>query len=273
MYCRFKGNRQPHIPVYNSNGRDVDLMIDDNKEKHVSELLRRIHPLLTGFLLIGVDLRPQWAHKSLKNNSFREIVIKISRTIIYIASWAFVLLIIYGIFTDKSNVPRKQDIANRVLTILIIFLRSVLYWRQKDIVNTLTHLSDAYEKVKLKSKKLNKGFISLLLIIVYLGTFISMYGIVLLIFIAKGDTTVQYYTMTTFAARIHEEVQNIKLEVANISSRPSQLTAVEQLLLIARVNNQSNSCLTVWGFMNITKNSIFSSLGALVTFGAVFRDL
>ncbi|GFW20356.1 uncharacterized protein TNCV_3457941 [Trichonephila clavipes] len=272
MYGRFKGNTQPHFPVYNSTGRDVVLMINDDKGKHASELLKQLHPLLTGFLLIGVDLRPQWAHKSLKNNSFREIVIKISRTIIYIASWAFVLLIIYGIFTDKSNVPRKQDIANRVLTILIIFLRSVLYWRQKDIVNTLTHLSDAYEKVKLKSKKLNKGFISLL-IIVYLGTFISMYGIVLLIFIAKGDTTVQYYTMTTFAARIHEEVQNIKLEVANISSRPSQLTAVEQLLLIARVNNQSNSCLTVWGFMNITKNSVFSSLGALVTFGALFRDL
>ncbi|GFW20352.1 hypothetical protein TNCV_3457901 [Trichonephila clavipes] len=79
--------------------------------------------------------------------------------------------------------------------------------------------------------------------------------------------------MTTFAARIHEEVQNIKLEVAKMSRRPSELTAVEQLLLIAKVNSHSNICLTVWGFMNITKNSFFSSLGALVTFGALLRDL
>ncbi|GFY67587.1 hypothetical protein TNIN_241321 [Trichonephila inaurata madagascariensis] len=79
--------------------------------------------------------------------------------------------------------------------------------------------------------------------------------------------------MSTFAARIHEEVQNIKIEVGNMSSSPSQLTAVEQLLLIAKVNSHSNICLTVWGFMNITKNSFFSSLGALVTFGILFRDL
>ncbi|GFQ81101.1 uncharacterized protein TNCT_342521 [Trichonephila clavata] len=408
----FKGNRRPHIPIYYSTGRDVVLMIDDDKEKHVSELLRQIQPLLTGFLLIGVDLRPQCTHKSLKNNSFRETVIKISHALIHIASWVFVLLIMYGIFSDKSSQTLKQDIAVRGLTILTIFLRSVLYWRHKDILKTLTHLSDAYEKINLKSKNLNKGFVSALFI-VYIGVFISMYGTVLLVLIAKGEifikyfiqrkyyyvtpsslplyvyylflivdfmlflincmsiglfiilllavctalklilrdyrksisssrvtfevlqrryTTVmgtvnrvdkclsfplfiilgmhilllffvvsfydwrqiwirsvsvmeiyfcvififyigQYCAMTIFAARIHDEVQNIKIEVAKMSSRSSQLTAVEQLLLIANVNSHSNICLTVWGFMNITKNSVFSSLGALVTFGALFQDL
>ncbi|GFQ81103.1 hypothetical protein TNCT_342531 [Trichonephila clavata] len=142
MCSRFKRNTGPHFPAYNSTGRDVVMIIhDDDKEKHDSELLKQIQPLLTGLLLVGVDLRPQWALKSFKNNSFRE--------------------------------------------------------------------------------------------------------------------KVQYCTMTNFASRFHEEVQNIKIEVAKMSSRPSQLTAVEQLLLIAKVNSHSKICLTVRGFMNITKNFVF----------------
>ncbi|GFQ69202.1 hypothetical protein TNCT_416801 [Trichonephila clavata] len=413
MYCRCERNTRPHFPVCNSTGRDAVMIIhDDDKEKHDSELLRQIQPLLTGLLLVGVDLRPQCALKSFKNNCFRETVIKSFQVIIHTLSWAFVLLIIYGTFTNKNIVPLKQDIVNRFVEILTIFLRSVLYWRHKDILNTLRHLSDVYEKISQKSKNLNKAFISVSIIIYYVIS-ISSYGTVLIAFIAKEDTTYikslvqrkfhyvtpltlpsyayyvlvivdfllfsincmsigfflilllavctalkfilrdyhksissscatfevlqrrytsvmdtvnrvdkclsfplfiilgmhilflffivsffnwgqnwihglsvlenflyanfilcifKYCVMTTFAAKIHEEVQNIKIEVARMSNRSSQLTAVEQLLLIAKVNSHSNICLTVWGFMNITKNSFFSSLGALVTFGALFRD-
>ncbi|GFW20363.1 hypothetical protein TNCV_3458011 [Trichonephila clavipes] len=144
MYRRFKRNTRPHFPVYNSTGKDKVIMIhDDEKVKHDSELLRQIHPLLNGFLLIGVDLRPQCA---VKNNCFRETVIKGFQAIIHIFSCAFVLLIIYGTFTDKNIIPFKQGVANRLGEILTIFLRNVLYWHQKDILKTLTHLSDAYEK-------------------------------------------------------------------------------------------------------------------------------
>ncbi|GFQ69201.1 hypothetical protein TNCT_416791 [Trichonephila clavata] len=414
MYCTCKRNTRPRFPVYNSTGKEIAIVIhNDDKEKHDSELLRQIQPLLTGFFLIGVDLRPQCALKSFKNNSLRETVIKTFHALIHIFSWAYVLLIIYGTFTDKNIVPLKQDITYRFVDILTIFLRSVLYWRHKDILNILRHLSDVYEKIKQKSKNLNKGFISVS-IVVYYAISVSMYGTVLLVFIAKGDTTyikyfvqrkyhyvtpltlplyacyllmvvdfllvsingismclfiilllvvcaalivilqdycksinssgetfevlerrytsimntvkrvdkclsfplfvalgmyvlalfftvslynwqvnsvhnvvvleiffyvsfilciVQYCVMTIFAARIHEEVQNIKIQVVNMSNRSSQLTAVEHLLLIAKVNSHSNICLTVWGFINITKNSFFSSLGALVTFGVLFRDL
>ncbi|GFT45373.1 uncharacterized protein NPIL_462731 [Nephila pilipes] len=84
---------------------------------------------------------------------------------------------------------------------------------------------------------------------------------------------IQYFVITTFAAKVHNEVQNIKIEAGKMSSRPSQLTAVEQILLIAKINSHSNICLTVWGFLDITKNFVFSSFGALVTFGALFKDL
>ncbi|GFT19200.1 hypothetical protein NPIL_2091 [Nephila pilipes] len=83
----------------------------------------------------------------------------------------------------------------------------------------------------------------------------------------------QYIAITNFAAKIHEEVQNIKIETAEMSCHTSQLSVGEQILLIAKVNSHSNISLTVWGFINITKSFVFSSLGALITFGALYADL
>ncbi|GFY67586.1 hypothetical protein TNIN_241311 [Trichonephila inaurata madagascariensis] len=47
----------------------------------------------------------------------------------------------------------------------------------------------------------------------------------------------QYCAVTILASRIHGGIQNSKIEVAKMSSDSSQLTALEQLLLIAEINS------------------------------------
>ncbi|GFQ81106.1 uncharacterized protein TNCT_342541 [Trichonephila clavata] len=401
------------FPFHNCSRRVIRPVMEDDEEKHDSELLRQIHPLLIAFLFTGLDFRQQRPYQRTPNSACRETVIKISCALIHIISWVFALLFIWGAFANEDSLPRKQDIINRLMEILIIFLRSVLYRQRKVVVNTLNLLSKAYDKIKCKSKYLSREII-LILLIVYPGTYILMYVLVFISFSDKnklyfenfvrrnygnvvpltltlhayyvlgvidcilfsinsftmclfvilvlvvftrlnlilqhyfksvnspGATfevlqkrfmsvmnavkkvdeclcfpmfvilgihilflfyilsffywpaswlknlsvaidvffymmfvlyVLQYCAMTTSAAKIHEAVQNIKIEVAKMSSRPSQLTAVEQLLLIAEVNSHSNICLTVWGFMNITKSFVFSSFGALLTFGILLRDL
>ncbi|GFY70370.1 uncharacterized protein TNIN_448961 [Trichonephila inaurata madagascariensis] len=83
----------------------------------------------------------------------------------------------------------------------------------------------------------------------------------------------QYFTVTVFAAKVHEAVQNIKMEVSKMNSSLSQLTAVEQILLMVKINHHSDICLTVWGSINITRNFVFSSFGALLTFGALYLSI
>ncbi|GFT45386.1 uncharacterized protein NPIL_462781 [Nephila pilipes] len=405
-------NNRKHSSLYNYAGKVVIPMMEDQREKRDSDLLRQMQPLLTAFLFTGVDFRSQCSNECRINVTCREILIKISLAVIQIITWIFVLVTIYGTIAIVDSTPIKHYISYQFMEILIIFLRSVLYWRRKDILNILKHLSDVYDDIKHKSKNVNKGAISVL-IVVFPGVHILGYGLVVLAFIVKGQkkfmyfvlrkfsniipltlpsyvyyllgiidfwlfvvniaslclfillvlivcTTlshilqdyrksiktsgitfealqrrhivvmntvkrvdkclsfpvfillgfhitllfflvaffnyqsnwkqkpseieiyfyfilisylIQYFVITTMASKVHEEMQNIKIEVAEISSRPSQLSAVEQILLIAKINSHSNICLTVWGFLNITKNFVFSSLGALLTFGALFKDL
>ncbi|GFT45382.1 uncharacterized protein NPIL_462761 [Nephila pilipes] len=399
--CNYNGKVVPIIPV-----------TEDDEEKRDSELLRQMHPLLIAFMFAGLDFRPQSARGCDTSVTYRERSINILLAIINIISWLYASIAIYGTIAIEGSMPMKHYISSQFVEILTIFLRSVLYWRRKDITNNLRHLSDAYDKIKHKSKNLNKGVISVL-VVVFPGVYIIAYVLVLLTFISEGEMlfknflrkryfniipltlsshvyyllgindvwlfsvnnvpvclfiilmfivctilchilqdycksinssgatfevlqrrhiaemntvkmvdkclsfplfillgfhilllffivaffnsktnfkhgpsvekifyyavfilySIQYFVITIFAAKVHEEVQNIKTEVAKMDGRPTQLTAVEQLLLIAKVNSHSNICLTVWGFLNITKNFVFSSIGALLTFGALFRDL
>ncbi|GFT45376.1 uncharacterized protein NPIL_462741 [Nephila pilipes] len=395
--------------------RKIPLMEDDELKRE-SELLRQMHPLLISFLFTGLDFRPQCAHGCHTNVKYLETGIKIYLTIINIISWIYALVAIYGIIATEDSMPTKQCIANGFVEILTIFLRCVLYWRRKEILNNFKYLSYDYDKIKHKSKYLNKGVISVLVVILP-GVHILSYGFVVLYYISKDQifpmyfirgkygniipvtlppyiyyllviidillfsihymstclfvilmliacTTLslilqdyrksinfsgatfevlqkrhiaemntvkrvdkclsfplfillgfhitilffcvvffhsiphterdwlhspsemdlyfcgvfilfstQYFVITTFAARVDEEVQNIKMEVAKMDGLPSRLSVAEQILLIAKVNSYSNICLTLWGFLNITKSFVFSSFGALLTFGALFKDL
>ncbi|GFT45384.1 uncharacterized protein NPIL_462771 [Nephila pilipes] len=405
-------NNRSHSSVYTHTGIAVTPMMKDDKEKHDSELLRQMHSLLIAFLFTGLDFRPHCAIECRPNVAYRETLIKILLAVIHISSWVYVLVTIYGAITNGDRRPIKHSIANRLEELLIILMRGVLYWRHKDIANTLNQLSNKYDKIKHKSKYLDKSAISVL-VVVFPGVYILAYGLVILSFFAKGQTEfmyfvrrrfsnvipttlspyvyyllciidfvllsvfnttmclfiililiicttlslilkdfcksinsfgatfkvlkrrhvvvmntvkkvdkclsfplfiflgfhimllffvvaffnsqenwvngpsavgiyfcaffivhlIQYFVIMTFAANVHEEVQNIKTEVAKMDGRPTQLADVEQLLLIAKINNQSNICLTLCGFLNITKNFVFSSFGALLTFGVLLKDL
>ncbi|GFT45388.1 uncharacterized protein NPIL_462791 [Nephila pilipes] len=414
MYGRIRKNKRNHISLYNQTGKVAPLipMKEDNKDKRNSELFRQMHPLLIAFLFAGLDLRPKCTRGSGTNVTHRERFIKISIAIINIISWVFALLTIYGTVWIKESMPTKHIIVYQFVEILTIFLKSMLYWRCKNIVSTLKHLSHAYDKIKHNSRNRNKGVISVL-VVVYPGFYIVSYGLVISSFVVKGEIqfmyfvrrrysnvipttlppyvyyllgiidfllfsvnnlstclfiililfvcttlsqilqdyfksinslgatfevlqkrhiavmntvkkvdkclsfpifillglhilllffivaffnwvaswehnlselemyyyvvfivySIQYFVTTSVAAKVHENVQNIKIEAGKISSRPSKLTAVEQILLIAKINSHSNICLTVWGFLNITKNFVFSSFGVLLTFGVLFKDL
>ncbi|GFQ81099.1 uncharacterized protein TNCT_342511 [Trichonephila clavata] len=413
MYGSEENSKHTLSPYHNYSRSVIKTAIDDEEEKQDSELLRKIHPLLVVFLFTGLDFRHQSPRQRTKNSVRRETVTTISCALIHIISWIFALLIFWGAFVNENSIPLKQYIMNRFVEILIIFLRSVLYWRRKDIVNILRHLSSAYNKIKYLSKNLNRR-IMLVFVIVYPGIYLLLNGVIFFTSIAESDehfknyvrgsyitvipltlsidvyyllgviqflflsinsltmcllvilllvvfTTLnltlqdyfksisssgvtfaslqkhytsvmntikevdkclsfplfvflgmhiffmffiisifywpanwldnsptalkyffrlvfilyllQYCAMTTLAAKVHENVQNIKTEVAKISNCPSVPTDVEQLLLISKINSHSNICLTLWGFMNITRNSVFSSFGALLTFGIVIRDI